>query len=391
MGTVRVLTQEEMAEIRDETVVNATVNEDGYLILTRFDGSTVNAGYVKGSSTPESVGPTALHLMKRDSAGRSQVEDPVADKDVVNKLVLDTNIQAALDYADLADAYVLNDAIDYVDNDAGDNAVSNNTLLRRGASGNAAVANATSSVHAVPKGQMDIALGLKVANTKITKKITAGSSNYTPDPKLLFAFVQVKGGGGGTGGAAAAASGANATSGGGGGGGYAEAWLSLAEITAALVSGVITVTVGSAGTAGSTSGAGGDGGDSSFGALITAAGGSGSAFGTSSSAALSSRQAGGGGGFGGTAASLRGCPGSPGDAGRGGVNYGAGGNGGAAGDGSGGGRGALSNSGGNSLQGTTPLGSGGGAGGSLVTSSGSAAVGKIGTVGEVVITEFIAA
>jgi microcystin-dependent protein len=96
MGTVNVLTQEEMEAIRDDMIVGASIDASGYLILTQHDGSTVNAGYVKGSSTAEDTAPTPSTLLKRDNAGRGKVMAPVADDDIATKKTVDDSIAASI-------------------------------------------------------------------------------------------------------------------------------------------------------------------------------------------------------------------------------------------------------------------------------------------------------
>lgn len=49
MATVTVLTAERTLEIEANSIVSATVNGSGHLIITKFDGSTIDAGSVVGS------------------------------------------------------------------------------------------------------------------------------------------------------------------------------------------------------------------------------------------------------------------------------------------------------------------------------------------------------
>lgn len=49
MGTVTALTAARTLEIEDAIIVGANINGAGELILTRNDGSTVNAGVAKGA------------------------------------------------------------------------------------------------------------------------------------------------------------------------------------------------------------------------------------------------------------------------------------------------------------------------------------------------------
>lgn len=89
MATGEFIDKEGVEAIRDDTIVNAVVNESGYLILTKYDGSTVNAGYVKGSSTTEDVAPTPHTLVKRNATGQSQVANPEDPEDIATKEYVD--------------------------------------------------------------------------------------------------------------------------------------------------------------------------------------------------------------------------------------------------------------------------------------------------------------
>jgi len=100
MGTVRVLTQEEMEEIRDDMIVGATIDVSGHLILTQYDGSTIDAGYVKGSSTTEDTAATPSTLVKRTSTGTTKMAAPVATDDVAIKSTVDAALAAANSHAD---------------------------------------------------------------------------------------------------------------------------------------------------------------------------------------------------------------------------------------------------------------------------------------------------
>lgn len=50
MATVSLLTAERTLDIEAATIVGASVDGSGHLILTRYDGTTVDAGLVKGST-----------------------------------------------------------------------------------------------------------------------------------------------------------------------------------------------------------------------------------------------------------------------------------------------------------------------------------------------------
>lgn len=52
MGTITGYTAQRMKAIEDGTVVGGSVDENGDLILTRFDGVEINAGRAKGDTGP---------------------------------------------------------------------------------------------------------------------------------------------------------------------------------------------------------------------------------------------------------------------------------------------------------------------------------------------------
>jgi hypothetical protein len=110
-----------------------------------------------------------------------------------------------------------------------------------------------------------------------------------------FVRVIVVGGGGGSGGQPATAAGQVGISGGGGGGGA-----SIKKIAAASLGATVTVTVGAAGTAGASgANAGGTGGTSSFGAHCSATGGVGGGAGVADSSTNATSSSAGGAGSGG--------------------------------------------------------------------------------------------
>jgi hypothetical protein len=107
-----------------------------------------------------------------------------------------------------------------------------------------------------------------------------------------FVRVIVVGGGGGGGGTPATAGGESGVSGAGGGGGA-----SIKQILAASLAGTVAVGIGAAGAAGASgANAGGNGGTSSFGAHCTATGGTGGVAGGSSSGTSAANGAAGGAG-----------------------------------------------------------------------------------------------
>lgn len=53
MATVNGLTAERMLEIEGESIVDGEIDGNGHLILTKFDGTTIDAGPVQGSQGPQ--------------------------------------------------------------------------------------------------------------------------------------------------------------------------------------------------------------------------------------------------------------------------------------------------------------------------------------------------
>jgi len=63
MATITGLTAERMLEIEGESVVDGQIDVDGNLILSRYDGSTINAGPVLGPTGPQGPpGPQGGHI-----------------------------------------------------------------------------------------------------------------------------------------------------------------------------------------------------------------------------------------------------------------------------------------------------------------------------------------
>ena len=120
----------------------------------------------------------------------------------------------------------------------------------------------------------------RVASVKAQSFTTAGSFTYTPDPRLLYASVEIVGAGGGGGGGHITTGSGGA---GGGSGGYSRKTIPAATIGASQA---VTIGTGGAGGApGSTGTTGTDGGVTSLGSIMTASGGTGGGFGTTTNAA----------------------------------------------------------------------------------------------------------
>lgn len=100
MGSATSLTAAEMQSIRDKAIVAATVNGSGFLILTQHDGTQVNAGYVQGSVTPESVEPTPNTLARRDVNGRVKFEAPIDIQEAATKGYVDQAVTDVIRHQD---------------------------------------------------------------------------------------------------------------------------------------------------------------------------------------------------------------------------------------------------------------------------------------------------
>ncbi len=224
------------------------------------------------------------------------------------------------------------------------------------------------------------ASGIKWQSGLLPISITSfvSSGTWTSVVGMSYALVELWGGGG---------SGKSTNGGGGGGGGY-----SFATISASILGGVQTVTIGNGGTATTGANVGVVGGNTTFGTLLTAYGGGGGGIGTTTTG-------GGGGGFLGVGATPTGgiprdgATGTPGawafgggDGGLTTVNgnlsiYGGGGGGGSSGGGDGAGGDAIYGGGGGgggtsgtATGGTSKFGGNGGAGASSNAVSGGAGV-----------------
>lgn len=231
----------------------------------------------------------------------------------------------------------------------------------------------------------DIADGLtelwsRTAAITFVSRIFTLSDTYVPTDGLLSGIAEGWGCGAGGGGAANAVAGQTTAGGGGGAGGYSRLVFAPGDIGASK-----PVTVGSGGAAGSSAGGnGGDGGDVSLGTILIAKGGSGGVGATGPNS--------GSGGLGGVAGT--GDDAAPGQAGFPGSNGSAiftenifGGAGGSTLMGAGGRSFVLSSSA--HQDGLPGTGFGGGGGGGASSNAGGGAVGGVGSVGYLRITELV--
>jgi len=240
------------------------------------------------------------------------------------------------------------------------------------------------SVRVTPSAtELNLMDGLTLAPiNKVSVRIITSTSTYTPTAGMVYCIVEGVGGGGGGGGAATTAAAQGAAGCGGGAGGYFRKLFTAAEIGADAA-----VTIGAAGAAGAAgNNAGGNGGDTIFnpagtGATLTASAGLGGA-GQGAQTSINTND---GAGVGGTA--TNGDLNIQGSYGFRGWTQAATGNQSSGGEGADskwgvGGR-ASTNMGGGAAQ----QNGAGGAGGA--TYNGTQTAGGVGTIGLVVVTEFI--
>jgi hypothetical protein len=99
MATVNGYTAEYMDSLMDENIVDGSISGDN-LILEKRDGSTVNAGNVRGpagaDAAPGDISPTAGTTPIRTTGGRTKVGTPTATDDATTKAYVDA-ADAALD------------------------------------------------------------------------------------------------------------------------------------------------------------------------------------------------------------------------------------------------------------------------------------------------------
>lgn len=102
MATVTGLTAARMRLIEAASVVSGIVTNDR-LILSKFDGSTIDAGHVRGlkgdtglQGGPGSVAATADNWLIRDAAGRAKAATPVAVEDLTTKAYTDNFVNPVI-------------------------------------------------------------------------------------------------------------------------------------------------------------------------------------------------------------------------------------------------------------------------------------------------------
>lgn len=297
MATIHGYTAEHMQEIEAATIVSGAINPAGHLILTRHDGSTMDAGLTISTDNFASVTETFSGLEPLKAISPLSIAQLTAGTALSSTQDLDLMVQngqfhqgtqgnatLALHYPNASQGGML-----IVQSQA--SFVSQIFVPRPGYTGFTAWAyqRAKFSTNAWSDWQP---LATETGYRLLTTVYFTSSGTFTKAsyPGLKAVRTKVQGGGGAGGGAGVASGGNHSQGGGGGGGGYAE---DFAIATALATS--ISVTVGGGGT-GSAGGAGGTGGTSSFGSLCVATGGTGG--GVVTNAALGQGALGGDGGQG---------------------------------------------------------------------------------------------
>ena len=157
MGVIDGFSQARMAAIEASSVVDGIVDTYGHLILTKHDGTTIDAGDVigpEGPSAPASSLPEIDTLVLRDSAGRTQMVDPSVAADVATK-----------GYADAL----------------GVSTATVSTIVRRDANGRFAAATPSATGDVATKGYAD-ALGVSGATASTIMRRDANSRAQVGTP-----------------------------------------------------------------------------------------------------------------------------------------------------------------------------------------------------------------
>lgn len=292
MARITVFTAARMAAIEAASIVGGAINGSGRLILSRNDGSTVDAGAVLGSVPTASTSVAGLVALATGTEATTGTDS--------NKAVT-SNALAAAFVAKLVSASTTV---------AGLVRLATTAEVQAGTVTNAAV---------TPSG-LSTLVGTNPAGYRFggqTIITTTGAFTKASYPGLRAVRVKACGGGSAGGGAPVPAAGQHTQGGGGGAGGYGESFILASALATSE-----TVTIGNAGTG--VSGANGNnGGNTSFGAFVIALGGQGGTVGASSALQVTAP-----GGVGGdvTAGDLK-CPGAPGGPGSGNASIGFGGQG----------------------------------------------------------------
>lgn len=288
MATVTGITAARALAIEAATITDGSYDSGGHLILTKHDGTQVDAGAVPTATTGQ-AGIVEL-------ATNTDVAEGTSTNTAITPSALITRVATEV-LAGLVELATTSEATTGTDTAK---AVTPAGLT-------AAIASALSDA-------------LDTSYKYVSTIYYDGNGTFTKAdyPGIRAVRVRCVGGGGGGGGAKAAASSQHASGGGGGGGGYAESFLLASALGASE-----TVTVGLGGV-GVSAQSGTTGGESSFGSLCSAWGGDPGSVGNSVATAAIGQ-----GGWGGTLGI--GDLGADGDTGSPGVGYasiGIGGNGG---------------------------------------------------------------
>lgn len=106
MASSNFLSADAMQAIIDAMLVTGEINGAGRLILTTSDGSQIDAGYVKGSSTPESIDSTPGTLARRNASGQTKFSTPTDPLHVSTKQYSDSLHTDSIQYTDNLESWI---------------------------------------------------------------------------------------------------------------------------------------------------------------------------------------------------------------------------------------------------------------------------------------------
>lgn len=289
MATVTGLTAARMLAIEAATVVGGTIDGFGHLILSKHDGSTVDAGDLVGAigaatETMQGTVELATNQEVADGTDTQRAVTPAALASIPGVKILTQNSKVEADppsaYPSGVSMLSLSASPDWSVNSGYGNVVTfNNGEFRTnqifynsagGASLPEAWLRCYNSADSTGGWTLWAPIMADDSAYRYLGRTSFGSSgvfNKADYPNLRAIKVLAQAGGGAGGGSPANTSTQKSFGSGGGGGGSGEAWILAADLEAS-----VTVTVGSGGV-GVSGAAGGGGGGTSFGTHVVTTGG----------------------------------------------------------------------------------------------------------------------
>src|ERR1044072_6224895 len=233
MATVTGMTAAAMEAIRDSTVVGAEFDAGGHLILTKYDGTQIDAGVISDATTgAKGLVELATNAEVATGTDTGLVVTPAA---LASRSATET-LTGLVELATTTEAQT-----------------------------------GTDTSRAVTPAGLSTALtsALSTSYRYVTTVLYTNNGSFAKGdyPSMKAIRVRLVGGGGGGGGSHAASSGQHSSGGGGGGGGYAEKFILVGDLGTSE-----TVGIGSGGT-GVSGSTGNTGGETTFGSLVSAWGG----------------------------------------------------------------------------------------------------------------------